>query len=120
MYFPYEFLFCIIEQFFPRYVDISTAHSIHMMMQVVNFMTLYTDWWPSFILCLVTFVVQYAGRAVFLNEPVNEESIQNLLVQMSILTLNLWAVRLITTKLGLISIEAEMIREGNNQLLNNL
>ena len=91
-----------------------------MMMQVVNFMTLYTDWWPSFILCLVTFVVQYAGRAVFLNEPVNEESIQNLLVQMSILTLNLWAVRLITTKLGLISIEAEMIREGNNQLLNNL
>ena len=60
------------------------------------------------------------GRAIFYNEPIGGTEIFAMLSNMVLLSLNLFVIHLVTTKVGLIYIEAEILRTGNEELLNNL
>ena len=60
------------------------------------------------------------GRAVFYAEPVGGAEIFGLLASMFIMTNSLLVVHVIITKVGMIYADAEILRTGNEELLNNL
>ena len=65
-------------------------------------------------------MVQLAGRTAFYDEPVDGEALSNLLISCIWQTINLLIIHLIITKWGLIFVESEILREGNNQVLDDL
>ena len=60
------------------------------------------------------------GRAVFYAEPLDGKLIFATFSGMIMLTINLLVFHLIITKVGMIYVEAEILRTGNEELLNNL
>ena len=63
--------------------------------------------------------IQYIGRIIFHEEAVNGVSISALIASMIILAFLLWGMHLIVTKIGMIYVSAEILRQGNEQLLDN-
>ena len=87
--------------------------------QLINFMCFYFDLWPSILSCLANMVIQYIGRIIFHEEEVNGHSLFTLIASMVMLAFLLWGMHLIMTKVGMIYVYAEILRQGNEQLLDN-
>ena len=64
-------------------------------------------------------VIQYIGRIIFHEEVVNGNSLGTLIASMIMLAFLLWGMHLIVTKIGMIYVSAEILRQGNEQLLDN-
>ena len=60
------------------------------------------------------------GRVVFYAEPFDGKLIFATISGMFMLSINLLVFHLIITKVGMIYVEAEILRTGNEELLNNL
>ena len=66
-------------------------------------------------------VIQTVGRSIFtVDEPLNQEIITIVIIYSLIFSLALFIVHLVVTKTGYLYIETEILREGNESLLNNL
>ena len=64
-------------------------------------------------------VIQYIGRIIFHEEAVNGNSLGTLIASMVMLAILLWGMHLVMTKVGMIYVYAEILRQGNEQLLDN-
>ena len=81
--------------------------------QLINFMCFYFDLWPSMLSCLANMVIQYIGRIIFHEEEVNGHSLFTLIASMVMLAFLLWGMHLIMTKVGMIYVYAEILRQGS-------
>ena len=61
-----------------------------------------------------------ASRAAFYNDEVTAEVIFMCLTNMAVSASQMWGIHISITKCGMIAVEAEILRSGNDQLLNNL
>jgi RsiW-degrading membrane proteinase PrsW (M82 family) len=68
---------------------------------------------------LLALVPVYIKRAVFHQEPAAELA-SSCVLTMLWLSMNLMIIHLVISKVGMIYTDAEVLREGNDQTLNNL
>ena len=113
VYFYYEAMLVVLEQFLPKDMNAETANFILMIMQILNFLLHYFDWWPSLVTSMLTLVVQMIGRAVFHDEPIDAGRIITLLISMIWLAGTLLGMHIIITKVGMIFVNAEILSTGN-------
>ena len=57
VYFYYEVLLVVLDQCLPKDINAETANFILMIMQILNFLLHYFDWWPSLVCSMLTLVV---------------------------------------------------------------
>ena len=114
-YFYYELILVMIEQFLPLNENIGTANTRILLMQTLNFLLHYFDWWPSMICALLTLPVYLYGRATlhFEPEPISADTLIYLVISMIWLFMNILICHLIITKVGFIFVDAEILRTGN-------
>ncbi len=86
---------------------------------LVDFLLDYFHFAPSLIASLIALGTVSVKRALFFNEPVRELAV-SYLTSAVWLTINVSIIHLIITKVGFIYTEAEVLRKGNDQILNNL
>ena len=66
-------------------------------------------------------VVHVIGRSIFtVDEPFNLQTASTVIIYSLIFSFSLLIAHLVVTKSGYLYIEAEILREGNESLLNNL
>ena len=61
-----------------------------------------------------------AARHAFFEEPIDSEAIFTCVFNMIVAAMNIWGIHMVVTKWGMIFVDAEVLRTGNEQLLNNL
>ena len=98
----------------------TVASLIRLLITEVNLITDYFDWWPSLVCTLLQYPILGAARAMFYNEPVDVKFFFFITSSMLVSALFSWITHVSIMKLNFIFIEAEVLREGNEQLLNNL
>ena len=74
---------------------------------------------PSLLSGVVTFLPLYAKRAIFYEEPIVDLAI-NCFGTTVWLAMTLAFYHLVITKVGMVYIDAEVLREGNTETLDNL
>ena len=87
---------------------------------VINFFTDYFHFMPAVIVLCMQFPVVVASRAAFFDETVTAKVIILCLTNMLISGALMWGMHIAITNCGMIAVEAEILRSGNDMLLNNL
>lgn len=67
----------------------------------------------------LTLIPVLAKRVIFYNEPI-EGKIMSYLMMVLWQSMNMLCIHLVNTKIGMIYIDAEVLREGHDMTLNNL
>ena len=89
-----------------------------MMMQYIIFFLSYFNFWPSFAYSLFSLIPVFAFRIAFYQEPLGTVLIGLIYIPWS--CLNMFIMHWVITKMGFLYVEAEVLRSGNDQLLDNL
>jgi len=103
----------------PSEINVTADVTLSSFMIYLNFWLCYFDPVASLITASVALIPTFVKRAVFFHEPalgLTVNYISVLLWQ----CMNLWFIHLIVTKVGMLYIDAEVLREGNNETLDNL
>ena len=74
---------------------------------------------PGMISGIVSLLPLYAKRAVFYEEPIGDLAASCVSTVMW-MVINMIIIHLVITKVGMIYIDAEVLREGNTETLDNL
>ena len=85
----------------------------------MNFWLNYFQWWPSLFVSLLSLIPFGAVRHIYFDEPVNM-ILSTVMFNMIYHFINLFFIHLIITKVGMLYAETEVLRSGNDQLLDNL
>ena len=120
VFFYYELITALIEQMLPWNVSWTVACLIRLLVTIVNFVTDYFDFWPSLICLQLQYPVMSIFHSLFHNERVDGQFFAQMFTNMIICSLCVWVAHLSLAKCGMIYCEAEVLRDGNEQLLNNL
>ena len=115
----FEYSFYVIRFFLVQ--DINTPSDTHMttLMIIMDFLLCYFEFMPGLIASLFALVLTYFKRAVFFEEPALDLAI-DCAIQSVFVSVNLVIIHLIISKVGMIYTDAEVLRQGNDQTLNNL
>ena len=65
-------------------------------------------------------MIQYGGRALMFGEPITGSVAISCLMNMTLQSFFLWICHVCVSKCGMIFVESEILRTGNEQLLNDL
>ena len=68
---------------------------------------------------ILSFIPMYVGRVYYHEDPLDEVAF-NAILMIPWHTLNMFIIHWIITKIGFLFIDAEMLRLGNDALLDNL
>ena len=110
----------VAEAFLPLDVaDGGTYMTYKILVGYMTFWLSYFEWWPSFICSLLVLVPFALARIEFYHESVALLSVQ-LVVYMIWHAMNLLFIHIIITKVGMLYADTEVLRSGNNQLLDDL
>ena len=120
IFFYYELITFVIEQMLPFDITWTVATLIRLLISSLNLITDYFDWWPSLFCTLLQYPILGVARAMFYNESIDSHFFLNITSTMVVSALFSWIIHISIVKFNLIYIEAEVLREGNEQLLNNL
>ena len=99
--------------------DGATYMTYKMMVGYMVFWLSYFKWWPSFICSLLVLVPFAIARIVFYGDNAALLSVQ-LLVYMMWHAMNMLFIHIIITKVGMLYADTEVLRSGNDQLLDDL
>ena len=119
MYIYYQIVYLILEECLPR--DFGEMQLKVLMNQtVLDFSLLYFNFWPSCIGVLCIQIFQVAARTFIYDKDVTSsviaEGIGGIVFQFS----NLLAMHIVINIVGLLFVKAEILRAGDEQLLNDL
>ena len=88
-------------------------------MGYINFWLSYFHWWPSLALSLLTLLPYSAARYIYYEDSI--AMLANMLVFNIVFhAMNMLFIHLIITKVGMLYAETEVLRSGNDALLENL
>ena len=111
----------LIALFLPQNMNLEDALAYTVLTNFVTFLFDFFHWWPSLIASSLLIVAEFAGRSLMYDEPLNQSSnIATCIIIICWQALSLWPIQLCITKVGMIFVEAELLRTGNEQLLNQL
>ncbi len=74
---------------------------------------------PSMISGIISLLPLFAKRAVFYEEPIEDLAVSCVSTVLWMI-INMIIIHLVITKVGMIYIDAEVLREGNTETLDNL
>ena len=80
----------------------------------------YFDFWPSLLCSAAYLVLQLVIKRVVYEDPIDFETAIQIIPWLSYCLLFCIIMHMIVNKVGLLYVEAEIIRTGNEQLLNDL
>ena len=89
------------------------------MSSILDFTLFYFHFWRALMFTMLKMVVFNAGRKIFYYETI-DETIMECLMNMFFQSLSIWIIHIIITQVGMIFVEAEVLRTGNEQVLDNL
>ena len=119
IYIYYQILYSLLEECMPR--DYGTMQvNIFMTNNVMNFCLLYYDFWPSSICMVLSQAVQMVIIAVVYEETITAGTVGMTIAAMVWQFGNLFLCHLIINSVGMLFVEADILRSGNEHLLNNL
>ena len=116
----YEIFDVVIEQFLPTEMTTATSIGKRLNVSLISFLLDYFHWWPGLIFTLSQLVIQYGGRALMFGEPFTGEVIFQCVINMGLQAFFVWICHICIVKVGMIFVEAEILRTGNEQLLDDL
>lgn len=94
--------------------------NIFMTNNLMNFCLLYYDFWPSSICMVLSQAVQMIIISVVYEKPITAGDVGMTIAAMIWQFTNLLLCHLIINSMGMLFVEADILRTGNEQLLNNL
>ena len=115
-----ETLIAVVDVMMP--IDVAEGGhylSSKMLLSYITFIHSYFEWWPSLSCSLLSLIPFGAVRHIYFDEPVNM-ILSTVMINMIYHFMNLFFIHLIITKVGMLYAETEVLRSGNNQLLDNL
>ena len=104
----------------PFDINLATATLIRVLVTLVNFQSDYFHFWPSLVCILLQFPFMAIMNAEFNNLPRDQGFYSKIVSDMIVQAVLIWICHLFITKAGMIFVEVEVLRDGNEQLLNNL
>ena len=110
----FEVLNLIIESFMPYDITFNIKMWFVIRTNIVSFVTDYFHALPAAIVLCLQFPVIVASRAAFYNEPVNGEVVMMCLACMVTSASQMWGMHVAITNCGMIAVEAEILRSGND------
>ena len=116
----YEMVSFLVECLLPYDVSNNISQWIRLLMTIINFLLDYFHFVPALIFVTLQFVINMAARHAFFEEPIDSEAIFTCVFNMIVAAMNIWGIHMVVTKWGMIFVDAEVLRTGNEQLLNNL
>ena len=90
-----------------------------MIISYINYIHTYFDWWPSISCTLLSLITFSTSRYIYFDDPADLLAYQ-LIFNMIWHGMNLFFIHLLISKAGMLYAETEVLRSGNNQLLDNL
>ena len=118
-YIYYQAAYMILEMCLPRnYGDMQL--NMLMVNNVFNFLLLYTNFWPNCIVMLSTQMFQVASNSLVYDKEFNQQVIMQCVISLFYQFLNYFLIHIGTNLVGLLYVEAELLRQGNSQLLNEM
>lgn len=78
----------------------------------------YWNFWPDLLLTIFSLVPFYVNRVVFNGNSAGEAMVFISLIPWHIL--NLFIIHWVISMVGMLYVESEVLRKGNNQILDNL
>ena len=78
-------------------MNLAYSISFNIIYQIVEFLTLYFDFWPSLLVSLVSLVNRTMDKVIFQDVKVDTSFVIILLVAMLVLSLILWLMHIIVT-----------------------
>ena len=118
-YFYVDILNLFAEQFIPAPLDIGHEQLLHILLTYVIFWLGYFHFWIDITLVVLSFVPLYFKRVYLHGDPLNE-AIINSLMMLPWHVLNLFFIHWVITKVGFLFIESEVLRRGNEAILDDL
>ena len=84
------------------------------------FVMTYFNLVPDLLLTMVVPVLDRTGRCLFYEEALDQGAIESTVLSMLMLGLMCWFVHICVVQIGMFYVKAEILRIGNEQLLDNL
>lgn len=114
----YEIILDILQALSPQ--DVGPFHALLfvVLLGMIDFMCNYFDWWPSLIKVYIALGVHWGGQALFVEE--HGISFLSCALVTGWFGLTLLGIHLVVTKVGMIYVETEVLKNGNEKLLNTL
>ena len=104
---------------FPYPVSNNVRMFIVLLNVVINFTTDYFHFLPSMLISCSQFILVAINRSVYFEEPLIDLLIGSL-GNVFATIVNCWVVHIAITLVGWRVVEANILRQGNDQILNNL
>lgn len=120
IFFYYELITSLLEMMLPSDITQAAATLIRVLVTTLNFISDYFDFLPSLICIILQYPVMAGFHAAFYNLPTDGTFFGGMILNMITSAVSIWMCHICITKIGMIFVEAEVLREGNEQLLNNL
>ena len=103
----------------PQEINTSKDINYTSMMIQINFILGYFNLLSGLVASSLAFAPVFIKRAIFFNEDALSLALKYLAASLW-QCMNLWGIHMVITKVGMIYVEAEVLRLGNDQTLDNL
>ena len=113
LYFYHMMIMATLEMFIPYGIDRKISFHLQLLVGALDFILSYFHWLPSTIIIMFQMIFVTVGRSIFFNETVDSGVIFELFFNMISLALVCWMGHLCITEVGMIYVEADMLRNGN-------
>ena len=116
----YELVLDIIQALLPQDVVPSYSLTIVVITGVLDFMFNYFDFLPSLVKVYIALIVHFIGQALYVKDQDRALTCISYLLMMLWSGVVLFGLHLIFTMVGMTYVDAEVLKNGNEQLLNTL
>lgn len=120
LYFYIMFYHHVNEMLLPYDIPEASSNILRIITGVVDFIACYFHWWPALILSMLNMFLSSLGRAMFYEMPFDSEAIIKTIVNMILVGVMVWFCHIVVTYAGMVFIEVQIVRAGNEQILDDL
>lgn len=110
----------VVYSFIPFDRDTTHARIEVGLQSAMEFTMCYFNWLPSLIISVLNLVWNQVGRAIVFNEFLDTKTSIDLGIDMFIVAVFCWNFHLVLSLFGKYFVETEILRQGNDELLDNL
>ena len=120
LYFLQMILYQIIATFFPLKVTAEVSLQLKMSGILTMYIMTYFNFVPDLLLTMVVPVLDRISRCLFHEEALDRGAVESTVLSMLLLGLMCWFIHICVVQIGMFYVKAEILRIGNEQLLDNL
>ena len=87
---------------------------------IIVFCSDFFDFYPSIVCIMIVHLTQIASESILYGNEITTSLVISVLGVCILQFINLFTIHILITKVGMIFVESEIVRIGNDQILNNL